>query len=147
MIMVLTFVQKENCYGCFTSSKMDRFVLLERFSWSTSQAARPCKMQGSVRWNRDSEDRHLRLPSHGGAKGEGRPPSIAKPSGRPLHTNWALNEASFRSRDAPRHGFVFEGMTWRPRQCSTDRFRTEGGLWRARCKIKIAGCKAGQSQL
>jgi hypothetical protein len=28
-------------------------------------------MQGSVRWNRDSEDRHLRLPSHGAAKGEG----------------------------------------------------------------------------
>jgi hypothetical protein len=76
-----------------------------------------CKMQGSVRWNRDSEDRHLRLPSHGAAKGKGigRPPSIAKPLGRPLRTNrasvsWALNEASFPSRGAPRHRFVFEGV-------------------------------------
>ena len=43
--------------------------LLERFSCSTSWAARHCKMQGSVRWNRDSEERHLRLPSHGAAKG------------------------------------------------------------------------------
>ena len=93
------------------------FGLLERFSCSTSWAARHCKMQGSVRWNRDSEERHLRLPSHGAAKGKGigRPPSIAKPLGRPLRTNrasvsWALNEASFPSRGAPRHRFVFEGV-------------------------------------
>ena len=49
--------------------------LLERFSCSTSWAARHCKMQGSVRWNRDSEDRHLRLPSHGAAKGGGNWPA------------------------------------------------------------------------
>ena len=54
---------------------MDRWVY-----WSVFPALRRglrvhCKMQGSVRWNRDSEERHLRLPSHGAAKGGGNWPA------------------------------------------------------------------------
>jgi len=108
MIMVLTFVQKEIAMDASLLRKwivwfIGAFFLVYVVGCASLQDARPSPA----------------VASHGACKGgdgTARSPSIAKPPGRPLHTNrasvsWALNEASFRSFDAPRHGFVFEGMT------------------------------------
>src|SRR5258705_9808648 len=98
------------------------FGLLERFSWSRRRLRVPARCKAVCDGIVILRTVTCGCPVTGPQRGEGigRPPSIAKPPGRPLHTNrasvsWALNEASFRSRDAPRHGFVFEGMTRRPR--------------------------------
>jgi hypothetical protein len=114
MIMVLIFVQKENCYGCFTSSKMDRLVYWSVFPGLRRRLRVPAKCKAVCDGIVILRTVTCGCPVTGPQRG--RELAIAKPPGRPLHTNWAsvswaLNEASFRSRDAPRHGFVFEGMT------------------------------------